>query len=376
MLEGARRHLGPAELVGVCNDPTDTEPRHHVEAVPIAVEPRPGFLPLPGPLRRMRRPVWEIGDWLRVLRAMRELDMLVVTGTGILTDAHEGMMGMPYQMFKWVVAARLSKRKVKFVSVGAEKLSHPVQLFFLRWSLRLAEYRSYRDPITRTRAARLLERAGEDPLYPDLAFSLPKSLTAPRSRANGAQKTVAVGIYAVESSPQEQAAYIEALGRFVLWLLDHGYRTRIVIGDVQYDTPMLSRIRAWLRERGALDRVVDEPVACFEDLMSQLSDADLVVATRFHNVLLSILLGKPVASVSHMDKNDALMQAMGLSGYCRDLAGVTERDLVALFQKLEADGGAVRAIIQEKLDLFRDQLEQQYTLVFGERSSQSSPEKS
>jgi hypothetical protein len=67
---------------------------------------------------------------------------------------------------------------------------------------------------------------------------------------------------------------------------------------------------------------------------------------------------------------------MGLSGYCRDLAGVTQQDLVALFQKLEADGDAVRSIIQEKLDLFRDQLEQQYTIVFGGRSSQSSPEKS
>jgi hypothetical protein len=77
-----------------------------------------------------------------------------------------------------------------------------------------------------------------------------------------------------------------------------------------------------------------------------------------------------------MDKNDALMQAMGLSGYCRDLSGVTEQDLIALFQKLESDANAVRSIIQEKLDLFRGQLEQQYTIVFGERSSQSSAEKS
>jgi polysaccharide pyruvyl transferase WcaK-like protein len=49
MLDGARRHLTDAELVGVCSDPTDTEPRHHVSAdraraaafVPAATRPSP-----------------------------------------------------------------------------------------------------------------------------------------------------------------------------------------------------------------------------------------------------------------------------------------------------------------------------------------------
>jgi polysaccharide pyruvyl transferase WcaK-like protein len=376
MLAGARRHLGEAELVGVCSDPSDTVPRHRVEAVPIAIEPRPSFLRLPGPLGRVRRPVWELGDWLRVLRAARELDMLVVTGTGILTDANEGKLGMPYQMFKWVVAARLSGRKVKFVSVGAEKLNHPVQLFFLRWSLRLAEYRSYRDPLTRERARGLLPSAAQDPLYPDLAFSLPEALTRERSSAPGAPKTVAVGIYAVEGSEAARTAYLDTIGKFVLWLLDHGYRTRIVIGDVHYDLPMLEELRTWLKGRGALERVIDEPVASFEDLLNQLAEADLVVATRFHNVLLSILLGKPVVSISHMDKNDALMSAMGLSAYCRGLAHVEEEQIVALFRELEQNAPQIRATIREKLQLFREQLEQQYSIVFGELARSSPREKS
>jgi polysaccharide pyruvyl transferase WcaK-like protein len=371
MLDGARRHLTNAELVGVCSDPSDTEPRHHVAAVPIAREPEPSFLPLPGPLGRVRRPVWELADWVRVLRAMRELDMLVVTGTGIITDANEGKLGMPYQMFKWVVAARLTGRKVKFVSVGAEKLSQPLQLFFLRWSLRLAEYRSYRDGITRKRAEGLLPSAGTDPLYPDLAFSLPKALTSPAPKPAGAPTTVAVGIYAVESDEATKQAYVETIGQFVLWLLERGYRTRIVIGDVRYDTPMLEQLRAWLRAHDALSRVVDEPVASFEDLLQQLADADLVVATRFHNVLLSVLLGKPVVSISHMDKNDALMQALGLSAYCHGLAGVDLALVIRLFQDLERDRDKVVSLIQDKLELFRNQLERQYQIVFGEHVGSS-----
>ena len=89
--------------------------------------------------------------------------MLVMTGTGMITDANEGLFGVPYQMFKWVVAARVARRKVKFVSVGAEKLDDPIKLFFLTWSLRLADYRSYRDELTRERATGLLAAANGDP---------------------------------------------------------------------------------------------------------------------------------------------------------------------------------------------------------------------
>lgn len=375
MLDGARRHLSEAELVGVCYDPADTVSRHRISAVPVTLEPEPSFLPLPGLLRRARRPLWELGDWLRVVRAMRQLDMLVMTGTGIITDGNEGAMGMPYQMFKWVVAARLCGRQVKFVSVGAEKLLHPVQLFMLSWSLRLAKYRSYRDSITQRRATTLLKNAETDPLYPDLAFSLPRSLTQRAPGVEGGQPTVAVGIYAVESGEAGRRAYLETIGNFLVWLLEHNYRARIVIGDVKYDTATLLELRAWLANRGVLERIVDEPVASFEDLMKQLAEADLVVATRFHNVLLAILLGKPVVSISHMDKNDALMEQMGLSAYCRGLANVGTEQVVALFQELERNAPQVRAHIEDQLERFRLKLEEQYSIVFGELAEVAAREK-
>jgi polysaccharide pyruvyl transferase WcaK-like protein len=374
MLSGARRHVPTAELVGVCNDPRDTTERHGVRAVPIAVAPEDDFLPLPGPLRKLRRPVWEVGDWLRVIRSMRTLDMLVVTGTGIITDEREGATGMPYQMFKWVIAARLAGRKVKFVSVGAEKLIDPVKLFFLRWSLRLAEYRSYRDGVTRKRAAGLWPLAERDPLYPDLAFSMPEALMRDRPTPPAGARTVAVGIYTVHGGEAALRAYVEKIGSFVLWLLEHGYRTRIVLGDNAYDGDALVALRSWLASRQALERVIDEPVRSFEELMDQLAEADLVVATRFHNVLLSLLLEKPVVSISHMDKNDELMAAMGLSAYCRGLDQASSDDIVQLFLALEANADSIRSLLKTKLEQFRNELEQQYDTIFGELASSRAAE--
>ncbi len=374
MLSSARRLVADAEFVAVCHEPEDTTARHHVPAVPIARQPGDKFLPLPGPLRPLRRLLWEVGDWFRVIRAMRKLDMLVMTGTGMITDDHEGATGLPYQMFKWVVAARLCGRKVKFVSVGAEKLIDPVKLFMLSWALRLAEFRSFRDGVTRTRAAGLWGEAANDPLYPDLAFSMPPALTRDRPEPTGTVRTVVVGIYTVEGGPERMRVYIEKIGRFVLWLLERGYRPRIVLGDNRYDVDARNALRSWLAARNALDRVVDEPVSSFEGLMDQIAEAHLVVATRFHNVLLSLLLKKPVVSISHRDKNDQLMAAMGLSAYCRGMNTVTFEEIVQLFQDLEANADTIRATLAQKLDQYRADLELQYGTIFGEAVSQRAPE--
>jgi hypothetical protein len=71
------------------------------------------------------------------------------------------------------------------------------------------------------------------------------------------------------------------------------------------------------------------------------------------------MLGKPVVSVSHMDKNNQLMAATGLDDYCLPLANVRHADVVALFGDLEQNADQVRVLISKKLALFREQLEEQ-----------------
>ena len=80
------------------------------------------------------------------------------------------------------------------------------------------------------------------------------------------------------------------------WLLDHEYDVKLLLGDA--DTVVIDDLRAVLRERLAIirRRARDgSPDRLNHELLSQLSATDLVVATRFHNVLMSLLLGKPVS---------------------------------------------------------------------------------
>lgn len=367
-LAAARRHAAGAEILVVCSGPRDTAVRHRVEAVPIAPRVSTAVLPHPRPIRILRRLAAELRDWVRVVGIMRSTDVLIMTGTGLLTDRHEGSLGMPYQMFKWASAARMWRRELRFVSVGVEELVDPVRVRLMGWALRLAQHRSYRDPASRERARALLATSEPDPIFPDLAFSLPRSLNPGRDPSAG-PPVVALGVYeGVEASAWP--AYLGALGGFALRLLGRGFRVRIVIGDARYDPPAQERLVAWLRERGVGAEVVAEPATSFEELIDQLAGTSFVVATRFHNLILALLLGKPVVSLSHMDKNDELMAAMGLASYCVPLKELEPDRLMATFERLERHAHELRPGIEERNEAWREKLEEQYAAVFATAASQ------
>jgi hypothetical protein len=76
---------------------------------------------------------------------MKGSEMLIVPGTGLLTDAY-GLLGWgPYNLMKWTLAARLRGCRVLFVSVGAGPLYSTLGRFCMRFALALADYRSFRD---------------------------------------------------------------------------------------------------------------------------------------------------------------------------------------------------------------------------------------
>lgn len=359
-----RHRLPQARLLAICSQPGETNAGHGIDAIPIVLDAEAGLIRR-GAIAPLLSRIWrELSDWPRVFGAMRGVDLLVMTGTGLLTDTHHGFLDTPYQILKWCLAARLCGTRVAFVSVGAEGLENAVKTAFIAGALRLAGYRSYRDDVSRRRASRLLAAARHDPIYPDLAFSLPRE-RVPTVPPAAVAPTVAVGIYTVHGSPQDIAKYGELIGGFVLWLLGRGCRVRIVIGDAEYDPAALAALRAWLAQHDALERVIDEAATSFQDLMHQIAEADLVVATRFHNLVLALLLGKPAMSISHMDKNDELMNAMGLEHYRVSLDGAEPDRLRTLFLELEREAPRLREQIRRRADESAARLEEQYDRLFG-----------
>jgi len=111
-------------------------------------------------------------------------------------------------------------------------------------------------------------------------------------------------------------------------------------------------------------RIIDEPVASVGHLLSQIAATDIVVATRFHNVLLALLLNKPVISISFHHKCASLMSGMGLSEYSQDINDLKADRLIEQFCHLEKNAGSLRPMIRQKAEGCRKALDDQYNLIF------------
>jgi polysaccharide pyruvyl transferase WcaK-like protein len=159
---------------------------------------------------------------------------------------------------------------------------------------------------------------------------------------------------------------LENLASFVRWLLAQENDVRLLIGD-HGDVRTTQELRGLLRERLSAckeEHIIDEPVSSVEGLLSQLAATDIVVATRFHNVLLALLCEKPVISISFHHKCESLMSTMGLSAYCLDINALKADRLIEKFCDLEINASKIKSIIREKATEFRGALDEQYDLIF------------
>jgi polysaccharide pyruvyl transferase WcaK-like protein len=161
--------------------------------------------------------------------------------------------------------------------------------------------------------------------------------------------------------------YLDTLVESSKSLLDRGYDIRLLSGDLA-DSPARRAFRCALEERLSgchLNRIIDEPVASVADVLSQIASTDLVVATRFHNIVFGFLCGKPVISISFHHKCESLMAMMGMSDYCVEMSGLRTDRLIDAFRRLEANAPILRSSIRERTAAFRHALDQQYDLLFG-----------
>ena len=118
------RALSPeSEFRCICTNPEAVVARDGIEAVPITTRVA-RIWDRDVPLAR-RVPMAFVGvgaelrQYARAFRKLKGTDMLIVPGTGLVTDAFGLSDWGPYSLFKWVLMAKLRRCRVLFVSVGA-----------------------------------------------------------------------------------------------------------------------------------------------------------------------------------------------------------------------------------------------------------------
>ena len=379
ILTRLRALLPDAEFCCICTHPQSVTLRDGIDAVSITTRTvRMWDRERPLYVRLAMAPLGiaaEFGQWIRAFRILKGSTMLIIPGTGLLTDAYVEDW-RPYNITKWSVAARLRGSKVLFVSVGAGPLYSKEGRLFAKLALALANYRSFRDQSSVSYLERIGFREKDSHIYPDLAFSLPDDLLSRSARPEGdGRRVVGLGLmeyagrYSVEDpSAETSSEYLEALADLVEWLLARDYDVRLMLGDG--DTMVIDDFTSLLRKRVETyspEHVSYRQVDTVEEIISAIGATDIVVATRFHNVLLSLLLNKPVIAISFHHKCASLMNEMGLSEYCHDIGHMNGRKLIEQFQDLEKHSAEVKETIQVSVEAQRRALEEQYSLLFGQR---------
>jgi polysaccharide pyruvyl transferase WcaK-like protein len=373
-----QRLLHGSDTTCICTNPEILAASQRIETVPIS-RPIIREWGARNAMAKLLRKVFvgipsEVYRWFDAFKILKGSDIFIIPGTGLLTDAFGLREWGPYNLFKWTAMAKLRRSKVLFVSVGAGPIYSVLGRYLVKSALSLADFRSYRDDASLKYVQDIGFPTNSDRVYPDLVFSLPQPMLPDHGNKQRKRPVVGIGLmeypgrYSVEKpSNAIYLAYLDKLVVLVKWLLGHEYDIRLLIGDGS-DRRVTEEFKSLLTTRlGVLDeaRIIDNLVTSAEQLLSQLAATDIVVATRFHNILLALLLNKPVIAISFHHKCASLMSEMGLAEYCHDINHMNADRLIEQFQDAERHEQKLKTVIRQNVEESRKALDEQYNLIFN-----------
>lgn len=370
MLAFVRARHPEAEISCVCAGPEVFERQYGIPSVAITWYQQHG----PGRSRLdsvARKAFGKVADLVRMPRLLRQYDVVIVPGMGVFETTLElRPWGWPYALFLMTLSARMAGTKTAFVNVGANVARERSLRWLFTGAARLASYRSYRDGYSRDAMRQMGLDTSGDEVYPDLAFGLPEP--AEPAPADQSRRTVGLGVMAYHGTNADRAradeiyaAYTAKIVEFARWLVDQDYRIRLVTGDPS-DLSVVEAVQDDLRQTRpdlAEDRLISEPADSLGELMEQLAGTDVVVASRYHNVLSALKLSKPTISISYGTKSDLLMEQMRLAEFRQPIQGLDVARLIDQFRALEARAAAVVPAMRARNAEYAEALERQYDVL-------------
>lgn len=333
------------ELSAVTIAPEQLTARYGIPAVRLAWTP-PAFVPSPasrvlGRLVDVGRSVWLAG----------RVDAVVVPGMGVLEETiGVRPWGLPLWLFLMATACRVRGRAFVLLDVGADRCVSRASRWLQVLTVRLATHVSVRDQ--RSADSLVANGAGAPvAVAPDLAFRHP---VLPDAEPEPGRLVVGVmAYYGLLDDPVAGAGtrtrYVEVLADALARVLDDGGRLVLVVGD-RVDVDVAAEVEQAVRAlRPALPStaVSVRPTTTFSELTRELAQAEVVVASRFHNVIAALRLARPTVSVGYAVKAADLMRAAGVADAVQEIGELDADALVAQVRSARQHAGSISATIRE-----------------------------
>lgn len=299
---------------------------------------RPGVIFARGFVEALHGLAFDSRSW----RKLRNVKLLMWAGSGQVSDYVDGSFGYPLVILRWCILARLRGARIAFASSGAGPVTKPLSRLFISIALRLSHYRSFRDPYS-LNVARSLGAPEPNLLVRDLAFSNPLLNFPADSKCT--EQSLSIGInplpffggeywHLLEDSVYDK--YIKAHAELAINLLRRGHRVTLFPTNIRVDPRTIRAIFELVQELAPdvapkleLEKSLQEVAGLFQ----LLRKFDLVVATRYHGVLLSLTCGTPTIAVIYHAKTREVAEHMGMGEWCIDADRATG---VALLERVEA----------------------------------------
>jgi polysaccharide pyruvyl transferase WcaK-like protein len=328
--------------------PGEVSARYRVPSVPLAWHsPREGSNRIAEALGKL---LGRLIDLPRSFLLAGSVDAVIVPGMGVLEESlRVRPWGLPLGLFLLAAACRLRRRPFVLLDVGAEWAVNWVTRRLYVATVGLAAHVSYRDHSS----AAAMSRAGArepEAIVPDLAFAHPAAALATPEVGR-----LVVGVMAYYGQGDDpvrgvdvRRKYVATLTQGIARLADAGDRVVLVGGD-RVDLDVARDVRsAVLAECQGLteDAIVVRDCATFSELSEEMAQAEVVIASRFHNLICALRLARPTISVGYAGKNRNLMDALGLDEYCQEIGQLDPGRLVTQIRTAQMDAKRIAGRIR------------------------------
>lgn len=336
-----------ATLHALCSGPEQVTERFGVPATRLNWN-RTEYVTASGPRAILHKGLGKFIDAFRTAAWVRRQDVVIVPGMGVLESTQAVRpWGFPYSLLLLSLSGKLLRTRIVLLSVGASVVENRATRAVVRGAAKLAGYRSFRDELSRNAMRTIGVNTDQDPVYTDLVFGS----STPRSQVGGTSgHLVGVGVMAFRGGSEDRdrgdeilGDYVDRMTMFVRWLVDGERQVRLFTGD-HADQAIAAAITAKI-DAPRLDVAA---LSNLDELMRAMAECDTVVATRYHNLISALKLGKPTMSIGYAAKHDGLMAYMGLGEFCQSARDIDVDRLIEQHTELEKRHDELHAVLAER----------------------------
>lgn len=290
-----------------------------------------------------------------------------------MSELWHGPWSHPYTIFKFSVLTKLAGKKLYFLNVGAGPLKHPLSRFFARSAVESADYRSFRDDDSQE-LVRSLGVKSKTHVYPDPAYALEVGDYLKSASQSSSMPIVGlnpIGFCDPRIWPRRDDsiydAYLEKVTLFSAWLLEQRYDLRVFTTETSVDRYAIEELKARLISRSSSElvwQIFRSASLGVKDVLREVSEFDFIITSKFHGVIFSHLLRKPVIALSYHRKMDVAMRAVGHGHFCADIERFDVDWLIRAFRSLVDESSSIKLASAAAVEANAATLSEQFDSLF------------